>query len=446
MPNTKTIIINSSNRQTEAIRWKYPVRYSNITFPPGIYTPINFPQTLATVLNNTVPSTMPFDVQYNPVTSRLTISNTITDFQFLFGETSMANIAILCGFTPAQNPTVYSQYIKGNISAGSATITTNDTLQFRLVSSFIARIPVGFYTYNELANKVEIAMNTSTTGQSYTCTYNEINNQFIINAPVSPGISIYWDTPDTSNLALLMGFRIINPPQKASLYNFIQINTSNSHISPQLINQLSHFRYNFYSVVKATKISIHNLSLLTTDLDKMYNVNNDTNTIIITNTLPILSTFKLSIPNGTYTPMEYCVIATQIANNSITFTYDNNKHKINVSSSISYVGLSFPNKKTADMLGFNFNDIIPTTNTIVSNMCVNFNYPRFIHCSIKYGANNDIGINTTISIDEQPRTHEFVLNTPFEATTIFIELTDEDNNYIQICGNWISLFEFYLDN
>jgi hypothetical protein len=441
-----TIVINSANRQPEAIQWKYPVRYNNIVFPPGIYTPDNFPQTLLRILNNTVPSTMLFDVQYNQVSYRLTISNSTTDFQFLFGEISMNKIAILCGFTPAVNPTnVYSQYIKGNTNAGSTTLTNDDKLQFTLVSSFIARIPLGFYTYHELANKVETAMNIATMGQSYTCAYNETSNQFTIYAPVSPGISIYWDTLETSNLSLLMGFRTVNPTKTASLYNFIQTNTSNSHISPQLTTQLSHFRYNLYSVVKAMKISIRSLSLLSANLSKMYNINNTTNKLIIT-TSPNFETYTLIVPNGTYTAIEYCTIATQILNNSITFTYDINSQKINVSSTSSYIGLSFPNKKTAHMLGFNFEDIEPSNNTIISNMCVDFNYPKIIHFSIKYGISNDVRTKTTISIDEQyhTSTYELILDTPFEATTIFIELTDEDNNYIPISGNWTSLLELRL--
>jgi hypothetical protein len=223
------------------------------------------------------------------------------------------------------------------------------------------------------------------------------------------------------------------------------MNTSNSHIPPQLTTQLSHFRYNLYSVVKATKIVIRNLSLLSTDLTKIYNINNTTNKLIITRA-PNLETRTLIIPNGTYTAIEYCAIATQILNNTITFTYDMNSQKINVSSTSSYIGLSFPNKKTAHMLGFNFEDITPSQNTIMSNICVDFNYPKIIHFSIKYGMNNDISAKTTIPIDEQSRlsTYELILDTPFEATTIFIELTDEDNNYIQIHGNWTSLLELRL--
>jgi hypothetical protein len=445
----KSIIINSANRQPEAIQWKYPVKYNNIAFPPGIYTPANFPQTLTTVLNNIVPSTMPFDVQFNPVSLRITISNTITDFQFLFGETSMHKIAILCGFTllESENSTdVYSQYIKGNTEAGSATLTTDDKLQFTLVTSFIAHIPLGFYTYHELSNKVEIAMNAATIGQSYTCGYNEISNQFIIYAAILPGISIYWDTPESSNLALLMGFRAINPPKVASIYHFMQMHISNSHISQQLPTQLSHFRYNFYSIVKATKMSIRNLSLLSSDLAKMYNVNNETNTLVINTTIHNLLTYKLIIPNGTYTPTEYCTAATNIINNSITFTYDSKRQKITiVCAPSSLIGVSFPNKKTAQMLGFNFDNITPTTNTIISHMCVAFNYPRFIHFGIKYGINNDISLKTTLSMDEQQpqQPRDFIVDVPFEANSIFIELTDENNNYIPIFGNWTALFELY---
>lgn len=442
----KTVSINSANRQSEAIQWKYPVRY-NIAFPPGIYTPANFPHTLGTLLNNIVPQTMPFNVQYNPISCRITISNITTDFQFLFGETSMTKIAILCGFTPAINPNnIYSQYIKGNTAAGSATLTADDKLQFTLVSSFTARIPVGFYTNRELANKVEIAMNAVTIGQSYTCGYDDINNQYVIYAPISPGISIHWDTPDTNNLALLMGFLSMNPPKTASLYKFIQMNTSNSHIPPQVTTQLSHFRYNLYSVVKATKISIHNLSLLSSDVDKMYNVNDETNTIFLTTDVPnASSSYKLIIPNGTYTPIEYCAVATQIVSNSITFIYNNNSQKITISNPLSFIGVTFPNKKTAHMLGFNFEDIKATKNNIVSNVCVNFNYLRVIHFSIKWGINNEVGLKTTISIDDQSTSgYELILDAPFEATSIFIELTDESNNYIPIYGNWAALLELEL--
>jgi hypothetical protein len=441
----KTIFIRSSNRQPEAILWKYPVRYS-IPFPPGIYTPLNFPETLLSVLNNTVPSSMPFDVQYNPITHRITISNVETDFQMLFGEESMRNIAILCGFKPAINPNnVYSQYIKSNTDAGSATITINDILQFTLVSSFIAHIPLGFYTYHELAKKVQIAMNTVATGQSYTCGYDEINKQFVIHAPISPGISLYWDTPETENLALLMGFRSINPPKTASLYNFVLVNTSNSHIQPQLTTQLSHFQYNLYSVVTAKKISIHNLSLLSNDLSKMYNINDETNTLLLTSIPPNDISYKLIIPNGTYTPIEYCNVATEILNNSIVFNYDTNSQKITISNPTAFIGISFPNKKTAHMLGFNFETIQPTKNTIVSSMCVHFNYPEVIHFNIKYGLHYDIVLKRTIPIDYRLNTtthaYEFALDTPLETTKILIELTDEDNNYIPIYGDWTALLE-----
>jgi hypothetical protein len=441
----KTIFIRSSNRQPEAIRWKYPVRY-NIQFPPGIYTPLNFPQTLVSVLNNTVPLSMPFDVQYNPITRRITISNIGTDFQMLFGESSMQKIAVLCGFTPASNTVnVYSQYIKGNTAAGSATTTIDDKLQFTFVSSFIANIPKGFYTYQELANKVQVAMNTVVSGQSYTCGYDEISNEFKIHAPISPGISLYWDTPESANLALLMGFRIINPPKIASLYNFLQMNSSNSHIPPQLPAQLSHFRYNLHSVVKATKISVHNLSLLSNDLSKMYNITDETNTILLTSISLNVISFKLTIPNGTYTPIEYCKIATQVIKNAVVFSYDINSQKITISNSTAFIGISFPNKKTAHMLGFNFETVQPTKNTIVSSMCVHFNYPEIIHFNIKYGLNSDFVLKTTIPIDYNANrntyAYEFSLDTPFEATTIIIELTDEDNNYIPIYGDWTALLE-----
>jgi len=439
----KTIFIRSSNRQPEAIRWKYPVRY-NIQFPPGIYTPLNFPQTLVTVLNNTVPSSMPFDVQYNPVTFRITISNVETDFQMLFGESSMQKIAILCGFKPAINPdNVYSQYIKGNTAAGSATITIDDKLQFTLVSSFISQIPLGFYTYQELANKVQVAMNTVVSGQSYTCGYDEISKQFKIHAPISPGISLYWDTPESMNLAFLMGFCIINPPKTASLYNFLQMNSSNSHIPPQLTAQLSHFRHNLYYVVKATKILVHNLSLLSNDLSKMYNINDETNKLLITSTN---SSYNLTIPHGTYTPVEYCAMATQLVNNSVVFSYNTNSQKITISSPTAFIGISFPNKKTAHMLGFNFETVQPTKNTISSSACIHFNYPEVIHFNIKYGLNNDYVLKTTIPIDYNANTsthsYEFILDSLFEATTIIIELTDEDNNYIPIYGDWSTLLEF----
>jgi hypothetical protein len=441
----KTIFIRSANRQMESIRWKYPVRY-NIQFPPGIYTPLNFPQTLITVLNNTVPSSMPFDVQYNPITFRITISNSITDFQMLFGESSMQKIAILCGFVPAVNPTnVYSQYIKGNTAAGSATITMDDKLQFTLVSSFIAHIPLGFYTYQELANNVQVAMNTVVSDQSYTCAYDEISKQFQIHAPISPGISLYWDTPETENLALLMGFRVLNPPKIASLYHFLQMNSSNSHIPPQLTSQLSHFRYNLYSVVKATKISLHNLSLLSNDLSKMYNINDETNTLLLTSNN---TSNKLTIPNGTYTPIEYCAIATQLVNNSVVFSYNANSQKITISNTTSFIGVSFPNKKTAHMLGFNFKTIQPTQHTIISSMCVHFNYPEVIHFNIKYGVNNDYILKTIIPIDynanKSTNTYELTQDTPFEATTIIIELTDEDNNYIPIYGDWTVLLKLHV--
>ena len=438
----KPIFIRSSNRQPEAIRWKYPARY-NIPFPPGIYTPSNFPQTLVSVLNNIVPATTPFDVQYNPITLRITISNVETDFQMLFGESSMQKIAVLCGFTPAVNPTnVYSQYIKGNTAAGSATTTIDDKLQFTLVSSFIAQIPLGFYTYHELANKVQVAMNIATSGQSYTCGYDAISNQFQIHAHISPGISLYWDTPESSNLALIMGFRVLNPPKISSLHHFLQMNSSNSHIPPQLTSQLSHFRYNLYSVVKAKKISVHNLSLLLNDLPKMYNINDETNTLLLTLHDLLI---KLIIPNGTYTPIEYCKIATQLTNNSIVFTYDTNSQKMTISNPTSVIGISFPNKKTAHMMGFNFETFQPTKNTIVSSMCVHFNYPEVIYFNIRYGLNNDIVLKTTIPIDynanTSTHTYEFTLDTPFEATAINIELTDENNNYIPIYGDWTALLE-----